>query len=132
MQFTPEQLAHNTGTSAMDRQCRQWLLSLPAPERVNFLKRLWPLNFSYALLLQHAVQLSRQENQQLFRHWLRTGHHNTAQELIKRLQPLLGEETFWRIASQETLTAPMRDLMNYHSKGRLEGPRLLSLPSNSQ
>ncbi|MGC5698581.1 hypothetical protein J4P02_00090 [Pseudomonas sp. NFXW11] len=123
MQFTPEQLAHRTGTCAMDKQVRNWLLSLPAPERVDFIKRLWPLNFSHALQLQQAAQLSRQENQQLLRHWLSSGHHNTAQELIKRLEPLLGEETFWRIAAQETVTTAMRDFLNYHGKGRLERPK---------
>lgn len=27
----------------------------------------------------------------MFRYWLRDGHHNTAQKLINRLQPVLGE-----------------------------------------
>lgn len=121
--FTPEQLANRTGTAVVDHQARKWLVSLPIPERVDFLKRLWPLDFRYSLILLQAAQLPRQENQQLFRHWLHTGHHNAAQELINRLQPLLGETTFWRITSQETLTAPMWDFLNYHGRGRLQRPK---------
>lgn len=118
--FTPEQLANRTGTAETDKQARKWLLSLPTPERIDFLKRLWPLNFRYTLVLLQAAQLPRQDNEQLFRHWLHTGHHNAVQELIKRVQPLLGDTRFWRIASQETLTTPMRDFLNYHGRGRLE------------
>jgi len=58
----------------------------------------------------------------MFRHWLRTGHHNTAQELIKRLSPILGERKFWQIASHEKLSPTMREFMYYHSHGRLDSP----------
>ncbi|MFL1559184.1 hypothetical protein [Pseudomonas sp. O11] len=56
----------------------------------------------------------------MFRYWLRVGHHNTAQELIKRLEPVLGERKFWRIASQEMLSPTMREFMNYYGRGRLD------------
>jgi len=117
--FTPEQVASRCGIAQMDRHVRQWLVGLPIAERLDFLKRLWALNYRYSLKLLQAAQLPRQENEYLFRHWLRTGHHNTAQELIKRFQPILGERKFWQIASHEKLSPTMRDFMNYHSHGRL-------------
>jgi len=117
--FTPEQVASRSGIAQTDKQVRQWLTGLPIAERIDFLKRLWPLNYRYSLKLLQAAQLPRQENEYLFRHWLRAGHHNTAQELIKRLLPVLGERKFWQIASQEQLSPIMREFMNYHSHGRL-------------
>ncbi|POA31773.1 hypothetical protein C1884_09120 [Pseudomonas sp. GW460-R15] len=118
--FTPEQVASRSGIAQTDRHVRQWLLSLPIAERLDFLKRLWRLNYRYSLKLLQAAQLPRQENEYIFRYWLRTGNHNTAQELIKRLRPVLGERKFWRIASQEKLSPTMRDFMNYHGHGRLD------------
>ncbi|QXG47324.1 hypothetical protein [Pseudomonas viridiflava] len=56
----------------------------------------------------------------MLKYWLRNGSHNAAQELIKRLQPVLGETKFWQIASQEELSPAMRDFMNYCSRGRLD------------
>ncbi|WP_163004083.1 hypothetical protein, partial [Pseudomonas viridiflava] len=56
----------------------------------------------------------------MLKYWLRNGSHNAAQELIKRLQPVLGETKFWQIASQEELSPAMRDFMNYYSRGRLD------------
>ncbi|WP_338525244.1 hypothetical protein NUH87_06275 [Pseudomonas batumici] len=117
--FTPEQVASRSGIAQTDKQVRQWLVGLPIAERIDFLKRLWPLNYRYSLKLLQAAQLPRQENEYLFRHWLCTGHHNTAQELIKRLSPVLGETKFWQIAAQEKLSPTMREFMNYHSHGRL-------------
>jgi len=120
LRFTPEQVALRSGIAQTDKQVRQWLAGLPIAERVDFLKRLWPLNYRYSLKLLQAAQLPRHENEYLFRHWLRAGHHNAAQELIKRLLPVLGERKFWQIASQEKLSHTMREFMNYHSHGRLD------------
>ncbi|UUT23495.1 hypothetical protein [Pseudomonas sp. T8] len=119
-QFTLEQLASRTGTHPMDKQVRNCLLSLPRAERVDFLKRLWPMNYQYTLVLIQAAQLSRQENEHLLRYWLRLGQHNVAEKLIQRMEPILGEKKFWQIASEEKLSSAMRDLMNYHSHGRLD------------
>ncbi|WP_426134798.1 hypothetical protein [Pseudomonas sp. PWP3-1b2] len=121
--FTPEQVASRSGLAQVDRDVKQWLVGLPISERLDFLKRLWPLNYRYSLKLLQSAQLPRQENEYMFRHWLRAGHHNTAQELIKRLQPVLGERKFWLIASQEELSPTMRDFMNYYSHGRLNSSR---------
>lgn len=118
--FTLEQLASRTGTHPMDKQVRNWLVSLPRAERVDFLKRLWPMNYKYTLVLVQAAQLSGQENEHLLRHWLRLGQHNAAENLIQRMEPTLGEKRFWQIASEEKLSAAMRDFMNYHSHGRLD------------
>ena len=119
IRFTPEQVASRSGTAQTDKDVRQWLVGLPIAERLDFLKQLWPLNYRYALKLLQAAQLSRQENEDMFRHWLRTGQHNTAQELIKRLEPVLGERRFWQIASQEVVAPVMRELLNYYGGGRL-------------
>lgn len=118
--FTPQQVASRSGNAQVDKDVRQWLVGLPIAERLDFLKQLWPLNFRYSLRLLQAAQLPRQENEYMFRHWLRAGRHNTAQELIKRLQPVLGERKFWQIASQETLSPTMREFMNYYGLGRLD------------
>ncbi len=118
--FTPEQVASRSSIAQVDKQVRQWLVGLPIAERLDFLKQLWPLNYRYSLRLLQAAQLPRQENEYMFRYWLRVGHHNTAQELIKRLEPVLGERKFWRIASQEKLSPTMREFMNYYGRGRLD------------
>ncbi|KTC58790.1 MULTISPECIES: hypothetical protein [Pseudomonas syringae group] len=118
--FKPEQVASRSGNAQVDKDVRQWLVGLPIADRLVFLKQLWPLNFRYSLRLLQAAQLPTQENEYMFRYWLRAGHHNTAQELIKRLQPVLGERKFWQIASQETLSPTMREFMNYYGHGRLD------------
>ncbi|MCJ7958929.1 MULTISPECIES: hypothetical protein [unclassified Pseudomonas] len=117
--FTPGQVASRSSNAQVDKDVKQWLVGLPNAQRLDFLKQLWPLNFRYSLRLIQAAQLSRQENEYMFRHWLRVGHHNTAQELIKRFEPVLGERKFWQIASQETLSPTMREFMNYYGLGRL-------------
>lgn len=117
--FTPEQVASRSGIAQVDKDVRHWLVGLPIAERLDFLKQLWPLNYRYTLKLLQAAQLQRQENEVMFRHWLRTGQHNTAQELIKRLEPVLGERRFWQIASQELVTPVMREFLNYYGGGRL-------------
>ena len=118
--FTPDQVASRSGNAQVDKDVRNWLVGLPIADRLDFLKQLWPLNFRYSLILLQAAQLPRQGNEYLFRYWLSTGHHNTAQELIKRLQPVLGERKFWQIASQEKLSPTMREFMNYYGHGRLD------------
>ena len=118
--FKPEQVASRSGNAQVDKDVRNWLVGLPIADRLDFLKQLWPLNFRYSLILFQAAQLPRQENEYLSRYWLRTGHHNTAQELIKRLQPVLGERKFWQIASQEKPSPTMREFMNYYGHGRLD------------
>lgn len=119
IRFTPEQVASRSGTAQVDKDVRHWLVGLPIAERLDFLKQLWPLNYRYALKLLQAAQLPRQENEDMFRHWLRTGQHNTAQELIKRLEPVLRERRFWQIASREVVTPVMGEFMNYYGGGRL-------------
>ncbi|MCQ3032649.1 hypothetical protein NLO88_18520 [Pseudomonas syringae] len=118
--FTPEQVASRSGNAQVDKDVRNWLVGIPIADRLDFLKQLWPMNFRYSLILLKAAQLPRQENEYLFRYWLRTGHHNTAQELIKQLQPVLGERKFWQIASQEKLSPTMREFMNYYGHGRMD------------
>ncbi|MBD9517865.1 hypothetical protein [Pseudomonas sp. PDM22] len=124
--FTPEEVCHRTGLGKQDKLVRQWLVGIPLADRTEFLRQLWLLNYRYALDLFQAAQLPANENRQLVRHWLRSGHHNAAQALIQRATPVLGEKTFWRIASEETLTSAMRDFLNYHGGNLLDEARLTS------
>lgn len=119
IRFTPEEVASRSGIAQVDKDVRLWLVGLPIAERLDFLKQLWPLNYRHTLKLLQAAQLPRQENEDMFRHWLRAGQHNTAQELIKRLEPVLGERKFWEIASQEVLSKVMQEFLNYYGGGRL-------------
>ncbi|KTC18556.1 hypothetical protein AO390_03165 [Pseudomonas marginalis ICMP 11289] len=82
--FTPEQVAKRSGIAQVDKDVRQWLVGLPVPERLEFLKRPWPLNYRYSLILLQAAQLPRQANEHMLKYWLRNGSHNAAQELIRR------------------------------------------------
>lgn len=118
--FTAEQVCSRTGKGKQDKNVRQWLISVPVTERAEFLKKLWSLNYRYALELFQAAQLPANENRQLVQHWLLTGHHNAAQALIQRATAVLGEKTFWRIASEETLTPAMRELLNYYGGSQLD------------
>ena len=118
--FTPEQFTTRPEKAQVESDLKKWLLSLNVEKRIEFIKQLWPINFRFALILVQASQLPRKELEKIFRHWLREGHHNTAQELIKRFVPILGERKFWRIASQENISPVMRDFLNYHSHGRLD------------
>lgn len=116
--FSPEQLAVRSGSSKTDKAVRLWLASLPDAEKTEFLKQLWPLNYRYALALAQGAQLPRSESEALLRHWLTTGSHNAAQELIERFQPMLGERRFWGIVAQEPLTDEMRAFLDYHGQRR--------------
>lgn len=114
--FTPEHIASRSGTSALDKPVRLWLAGLVSHERISFLKQLWPLNYRYALALAQGAQLSRRENEALLRHWLKAGNHNAAKELIRYLEPVLGEHRFWKVAGDESRTDEMRDFLDYHGQ----------------
>lgn len=118
--FTPAQVALHIGNGQTHRQVLKRLSALPTVERVDFLKRLWPLNYRYALQLYRGARLPRLESQQLFQYWLRTGHHNAAQALIQHVPAVLGERRFWRIVADETLTPAMRDFLAYYGKAQLK------------
>lgn len=118
--FTPEELATRFGTSKTDKPVRLWLASLRNQERISFIKRLWPLNAQYALVLTQGAQLSCEENEALLRHWLKAGNQNAAQHLIKYLEPVLGKQRFWKVVGDEPTTDVMRDFLVYHCKS----PRL--------
>jgi len=118
--FTPEQFETLSGKSNTETQLRKWLRSLPSSDRVDFIRRLWSLNYRFALSLVRSSQLSLQEVSSLLRHWLLLGQHNAAQRLISDLEPLLGKERFWRIVQEAELSPAMREFLNYHSHGELE------------
>jgi hypothetical protein len=118
--FTPEQFATRPGIAQIETELKKWLLALGVDERLEFIKRLWLVNYRFALVLLQASKLPIKETENIFRHWLREGSHNTAQELIKRLTPMLGERKFWRIASEEKISPAMREFLNYYSHGRLD------------
>lgn len=49
--FSPEQIATRTGHTKNDKAVRLWLATQTTPDRIAFLKQLWPLNYRYALIL---------------------------------------------------------------------------------
>jgi hypothetical protein len=120
LHFTPEQFSNRPNNAKVERELRNWILSQPVEERITFIKNLYLINYPFALIVLHWAQLPIKETKILFRYWLREGKHNTAQELIKQLVPMLGESTFWRIAAEEELPPAMKDFLNYHSHGRLD------------
>jgi len=118
--FKPEMFRRRSGIAQDEKDLKKWLLDLGIEKRIEFIKELWPIHFRLALILVQSTQLPIKEVESLFRYWLVEGKHNTAQELIARLTPMLGEKKFWRIASQEDIPSAMRDFLNYHSGGRLD------------
>lgn len=118
--FKPEMFHRRSGIAQDEKDLKKWLLGLSVEARVEFIKELWPIHFRLALILVQSTQLPIKEVESLLRYWLVEGKHNTAQELIARLTPMLGENKFWKIASKEVMPSAMRDFLNYHSGGRLD------------
>ena len=118
--FSPEQFAKRSGMARIETDLKKWLLRISVADRVDFIKKLWPMNYRFALILVQSSQLPIKESENLLRHWLIADQHNAAEQLIKRLEPVLGERKFWKIVSQEQLSPAMRDFLSYHSHGRLK------------
>jgi hypothetical protein len=122
--FAPEQFAkasEASGVAQSETDLKKWLRSIDVAERVDFIQRLWPINYILALNLVRSSQLPIIEVEALLRHWLALGQHNAAQRLIGSLEPLLGERKFWKIVAEVPLSEPMRDFLNYHriKRGRI-------------
>ena len=113
--FSPEQVATRTGHTKNDKAVRLWLATQTTPDRIAFLKQLWPLNYRYALILTRGAQLSRHENEALLQHWLTTGGHNAARELISQMEPVVGQRRFWKIVEEAPVSEDMRSFLNYYS-----------------
>lgn len=120
MSYTAAMFNRRPHDSRIEANLRLWLLSQSEEQRMDFVKELWQTNYPFALVLTQSMQLSKAHIEELLRHWLRSGAHNAASQLITRMEPMLGERKFWRIVSEEPLSPGMRDFINYHSKGRLD------------
>jgi hypothetical protein len=117
--FVPEDFAKRPGRADLETELRSWLRSIPLTERIDFIRRLWPLNYRFALSLVRSSQLPTVEVVSLLEHWLSLGQHNTAEGLIEGLMPVVGESRFWRTAAQGDLTQAMEELLNYYGHGQL-------------
>jgi hypothetical protein len=120
MSYTAAMFKRRPHDSRIEAGLRRWLLAQSEEQRMGFVKELWQINYPFALVLAQSMQLSRAHIEELLRHWLRSGAHNAASQLIARMEPMLGERKFWRIVSEEPLSPGMRDFISYHSKGRLD------------
>ncbi len=117
--YVPEDFEKRPGHAEAEKQLRGWLRSISLAERIDFIKRLWPLNYRFALSLLRSSQIPKGEVVALLEHWLSLGQHNAAQGLIEGLEPVLGERRFWQVAAQAELTLAMEDFLNYHGHGQL-------------
>jgi hypothetical protein len=76
--FTPEQFAKLTGDANVETELKKWLRSISVEERIEFIKKLWPLNYRFALSLVRTSQLSTEDVSNLLKDWLILGQHNAA------------------------------------------------------
>ncbi len=104
----------------MEAELKKWLRQIAVEERIDFIARLWAINYPLALILVQSSQLPVKEIEALLRKWLAAGHYNAAQKIIEYFSVMLGERKFWKIVSEVELSSVMRDFINYHSKGRLD------------
>jgi hypothetical protein len=118
--FTPEQFSTRPSVAQVEADLKKWLKEIAVENRVDFIVRLWPINYPLALILVQSSQLPVKEIEGLLRRWLTEGHHNAAQQIIKYFVAMLGERKFWRVVSETELSPVMRDFINYHSQGHLD------------
>lgn len=118
--FTPEQFSTRPGIAQVETNLQRWLKELPVEERMDFIARLWPINYPLALILMQSSQLPARQIEVLLRLWLAEGRHNTAQKLIQYFVVTMGEKKFWKVVVDVELLPAMRDFINYHSRGRLD------------
>ncbi len=117
--FSPEQFEKRSGHAQVEIELRKYLRGIPVPERIDFIAHLWPLNYVFAVSLARSSQIPQQELAELLSNWLAQNKHNTVKLLIEEFEPLLGENRFWKIATECELSSAMVDFLNYHGKGKL-------------
>jgi len=117
--FSPEQFEKRSGQAQVETDLRKYLRSVPVLERIDFINRLWPLNYVFAVSLARSSQIPQQELAELLNDWLAQNKHNTVKVLIEEFEPLLGENRFWKIATECELSTTMVEFLNYHGKGKL-------------
>lgn len=118
--FTPEQFTRRPAIAQVEAELKKWLRQIAVEERVDFIARLWAINYPLALILVQSSQLPVKEIEALLHKWLAAGHYNAAQKIIEYFSVMLGERKFWKIVSEVELSSAMRDFINYYSKGRLD------------
>jgi len=116
--FAPEQFRTRPATAQVDVDLRKWLRGIPVEERVEFIQKLWPLNYTYSLSLVRSSQLPSRYIEMLLRQWLQAGQHNAAKGLIDSLEPVLGTVRFWKVVDATVLSEGMQNFIDYHRGGR--------------
>lgn len=119
--FRPEQFTKRPGLAQTETDLRRWLREVPVPERVVFLRALWPMNFAFCLSLAKSSQLPVEQVLELLREWLGSGKVDAAKGLVEAIEPLIGEARFWTAARGARMTPQMRHMLEYQSRGLL-GP----------
>lgn len=117
--FSPEQFEKRSGHAQVETELRKYLRSISVPERIDFINRLWPLNYVFAVSLAKSSQIPQQELAELLNDWLVQNKHNTVKVLVEEFEPLLGENRFWKIVAKCELSTTMVEFLNYHGKGKL-------------
>ena len=118
-QFKPEQFAKVTGDAKINTELRRWLRDIPLPDRIEFIKELWPVNAKLAISLVRPSQIPLTEAVSLLEFWVLFGQHNAANILITGFVPMLGEERFWQTVRKLELQPAMEDFLNYYGKNKL-------------
>ncbi|MDM0059001.1 hypothetical protein [Variovorax fucosicus] len=116
--FVPEQFKTRPAVAQVDMDLRKWLRSTPIEERIEFIRKLWPLNYRYSLSLVRSSQLPPTQVELLLEEWLRAGQHNAAKGLIDSLEPVLGSTRFWKVVDATETSEGMRNFVNYHRGDR--------------
>ncbi len=106
--FTPEQFQKRPAVAQVDVDLRKWLRGISVEERLEFIRALSPLNYTYSMSLARSSQLPNSHVEALLVEWLRAGQENAVNGLLA-LQPLLGNARFWKVVDATDLTEGMRN-----------------------
>ena len=128
--FRSEQFIRRSGTVQVDTELRRWLRSIPAPQRIDFIKELYSFNYRYVVALVRSSQLPTDEVTQLLKHWLVSSSHNASRGLIEGLVPMMGEAAFWKITAQVEVAPAMAEFLNYYGAGKLDQYRAAIAPKD--
>jgi hypothetical protein len=118
--FIPEQFGVLPGDAKIVNELRRWLRSIPALERIDFIKKVWLVNYRLSISLIRSSQLSIKEAIDLLQYWVVYANHNAARGLIEGFIPVLGEERFWKAVIEVELSPTMEDFLNYHGHDKLK------------
>lgn len=113
--FTPEQFQKRPAVAQVDVDLRKWLRGISVEKRLEFIRALWPLNYTYSMSLARSSQLPNSQVEALLVEWLRAGQENAGNGLVA-LEPLLGKVRFWKVVDATDLTEEMRNFFYLYRK----------------